>query len=59
VGIGAFGGTLAAGTVITTLHCGHEAFLPAAATGTFNIRPQPLQRNSIFVSGGPMGVFMP
>jgi hypothetical protein len=32
--------------VTTVLHCGQEARFPAALTGTFNVRPQPVQGNS-------------
>lgn len=41
------GGGLTNGTVATVLHCGQLARLPAAAAGTFSVRPQPVQGNSI------------
>src|SRR5688500_2873817 len=39
------------GTVAIVLHCGHDARLPAAAAGTFRVRPQPVQGNSIVPAG--------
>src|SRR5687768_13208064 len=36
-----------AGTWTTVLHCGQEARRPAADAGTFRVRPQPVQWNSM------------
>ena len=46
-GAAAVAGTGLVGTCTTVLHCGHEARLPAAAAGTFKLRPQPVQENSM------------
>jgi hypothetical protein len=44
------GGGLTSGTVATVLHCGQLARLPAAAAGTFSVRPQPVQGNSMVLA---------
>lgn len=58
---GIVGGGVGCGICTTIEHWGQVAFFPAAAAGTFNVRPQLVQRNSICPSGEePKGaVFMP
>jgi hypothetical protein len=48
---GAEGPGLAAGTSTIAEHCGQEALRPAAVEGTFSIRPQLVQANSIVAAG--------